>query len=244
MLDLVIFTAQLSSSLGPFGTVMLFANYGLTAYILRTITPAFGKLAAIQARLEGEYRAGVGRVGREAEEIAFYQVSFPSSSSLASSPSLFPHAHSCLSFLLPKKKGGLREKEIIWNAYLKLIKHVNSIIKIRVTYSALEDFIIKYMWSAAGYTLMSIPSELLVVFVRVCSTFRRRRSSSSTVYLCSLQSSSTRRSPSPSERLSLDTRRITKSRREPKVSESISISPTLPCFSLSPPYLSLSISKH
>lgn len=74
MLDLVIFTAQLSTSLGPYGTVGLFANYFFTAYVLRSVTPAFGKLAAIQARLEGEYRAGVGRVGREAEEIASVSV--------------------------------------------------------------------------------------------------------------------------------------------------------------------------
>ncbi|CED83847.1 probable peroxisomal half abc transporter [Phaffia rhodozyma] len=73
MLDLIIFTAQLSSSLGLYGTIGLFANYGFTAWILRSVSPAFGKLAAIQARLEGEYRQGVGRIGREAEEIAFYQ---------------------------------------------------------------------------------------------------------------------------------------------------------------------------
>lgn len=71
-LDLLIFTSQLSSSLGPLGTVGLFANYGLTAYILRKATPAFGRMAATTARLEGSYRAGLSRVGRDAEEIAFY----------------------------------------------------------------------------------------------------------------------------------------------------------------------------
>ena len=40
-----------------------FANYYVTARILRAATPAFGRLAAVEARLEGEYRAGVGRVG-------------------------------------------------------------------------------------------------------------------------------------------------------------------------------------
>ena len=38
--------------------------------ILRAVTPAFGRLAAVEAKLEGEYRAGMGRVGREAEEVA------------------------------------------------------------------------------------------------------------------------------------------------------------------------------
>ena len=69
-LDLVLFTSQLSRSLGVRGTVMLFLNYYVTAKILRSVTPAFGRLAAVEARLEGEYRAGMGRVGRESEEVA------------------------------------------------------------------------------------------------------------------------------------------------------------------------------
>lgn len=43
--------------------------------ILQAVTPAFGRLAAIEARLEGDYRAGVGRVGRESEEIAQVSIS-------------------------------------------------------------------------------------------------------------------------------------------------------------------------
>lgn len=38
--------------------------------VLQAVTPAFGRLAAIEARLEGDYRAGIARVGRESEEIA------------------------------------------------------------------------------------------------------------------------------------------------------------------------------
>ena len=69
-LDLVLFTSQLARSLGFPGTGMLFLNYYVTAKILRAVTPAFGRLAAVEARLEGEYRAGMGRVGRESEEVA------------------------------------------------------------------------------------------------------------------------------------------------------------------------------
>jgi hypothetical protein len=69
-LDLTLFTSQLSRTLGAKGTALLFLNYYITARILRAVTPAFGRLAAVEARLEGEYRAGVGRVGREAEEVA------------------------------------------------------------------------------------------------------------------------------------------------------------------------------
>ena len=52
------------------GTVLLFVNYYATAAVLRAVTPAFGRLAAVEARLEGEYRNGMGRVGRDGEEIA------------------------------------------------------------------------------------------------------------------------------------------------------------------------------
>ena len=64
------FTSQLTRTLGARGSIMLFVNYYVTARILRSVTPAFGRLAAVEAMLEGEYRAGMGRVGRESEEVA------------------------------------------------------------------------------------------------------------------------------------------------------------------------------
>lgn len=125
-LDILLFTSQLSRSLGLRGTVLLFLNYYTTAAILKAVTPAFGRLAAVEARLEGEYRNGMGRVGRDGEEIAFYD-------------------------------GGARERDILTRAYMRLIKHVNSIYKIRIAYEWTEDYMIKYIWSAAGYGLIAVP---------------------------------------------------------------------------------------
>lgn len=125
-LDLLLFTSQLARELGFRGTVLLFVNYYITIKILRAVTPAFGQLAAVEARLEGEYRAGVNRVARESEEIAFYD-------------------------------GGAREREILTRVYLRLIRHINSIYKIRIAYEWTEDFVIKYLWSAAGYGLIAVP---------------------------------------------------------------------------------------
>nr|XP_018266763.1 ATP-binding cassette, subfamily D (ALD), peroxisomal long-chain fatty acid import protein [Kwoniella dejecticola CBS 10117]OBR88921.1 ATP-binding cassette, subfamily D (ALD), peroxisomal long-chain fatty acid import protein [Kwoniella dejecticola CBS 10117] len=71
-LDMLIFTSQLAASLGPVGTFGLFTNYAFTAWVLKKATPAFGRMAATEARLEGEYRAGLGRIGRDGEEVAFY----------------------------------------------------------------------------------------------------------------------------------------------------------------------------
>jgi ATP-binding cassette subfamily D (ALD) long-chain fatty acid import protein len=68
---MVIFTSQLAAALGPAGTIGLFAQYGFTAWVLKVATPAFGRMAATEARLEGEYRAGLGRIGRDGEEVAY-----------------------------------------------------------------------------------------------------------------------------------------------------------------------------
>lgn len=125
-LDLFFFTSQLARTLGVRGTLLLFLNYYATVKILRAVTPAFGKLAQVEARLEGEYRAGMGRVGRESEEVAFYN-------------------------------GGSREREILWNAYKRLVSHINDIYKIRIAYEWTEDYVIKYLWSAAGYALIAVP---------------------------------------------------------------------------------------
>ncbi|KAK7042991.1 ATP-binding cassette long-chain fatty acid transporter pxa1 [Paramarasmius palmivorus] len=125
-LDLLLFTSQLSRSLGVRGTVMLFGTYWATVHTLRALSPAFGRLSAVEARLEGEYRAGMGRLGRGSEEVAFYD-------------------------------GGARERDILTRAYMRLIKHVNSIYKIRIAYEWTEDYVIKYLWSAAGYGLIAVP---------------------------------------------------------------------------------------
>ncbi|KAK7472556.1 ATP-binding cassette long-chain fatty acid transporter pxa1 [Stygiomarasmius scandens] len=125
-LDLVLFTSQLSRSLGFRGTVLLFSTYWATVRILKAATPAFGAMAAAEARLEGEWRNGVGRIGRESEEVAFYN-------------------------------GGQRERGILGNAYKKLIRHVNSVYKVRIAYEWTEDYVIKYLWSAAGYGLIAVP---------------------------------------------------------------------------------------
>ncbi|KAG5653735.1 hypothetical protein H0H81_010992 [Sphagnurus paluster] len=139
---------QLSRSLGVRGTILLFGNYYATVAILRAVTPAFGRLAAVEAKLEGEYRAGMGRVGREAEEIAFVDPFFHLE--FCDPPD---NVYPFLSFY----DGGVRERDILTRAYLRLIKHVNSIYKIRIAYEWTEDYVIKYLWSAAGYGLIAVP---------------------------------------------------------------------------------------
>lgn len=70
--DFVIFSYQLSRNLGPLALIGIFANYSATAWLLKSIAPPFGKLAAIEAKLEGDYRTAHSRLITNAEEIAFY----------------------------------------------------------------------------------------------------------------------------------------------------------------------------
>lgn len=126
-LDLFFFNYQLSRSLGFKASAGIMGIYALTVSILRSISPAFGKLAAAQTQLEGEFRGAHSRLITNAEEIAFYN-------------------------------GGTLEKSILEKAYSKLIKHVNSVYKVRISYNMIEDFVIKYCWSAFGLIFSAIPA--------------------------------------------------------------------------------------
>lgn len=52
ILDTIIFNYQLMRSIGVSGMGGLFVSYVVTAFLLRMVTPAFGKLAAVEAKLE------------------------------------------------------------------------------------------------------------------------------------------------------------------------------------------------
>lgn len=125
-LDLILFNYQLGKSIGKVGSIGLIINYLITGWILRQITPAFGKLSAVETKLEGDFRLTHARLITNSEEISFYN-------------------------------GSRLEKDILNRTYLRLIRHVNSIFKIRIAYSMVEDLVIKYAWSAVGYMLVSIP---------------------------------------------------------------------------------------
>ena len=72
-IDMVVFNYQLFKSLGSLATCLILCNYVGTAWILRRVSPSFGKLAAREARLEGDFRNAHARIITNAEEIAFYE---------------------------------------------------------------------------------------------------------------------------------------------------------------------------
>jgi ABC-type uncharacterized transport system fused permease/ATPase subunit len=50
------------------------------------------------------------------------------------------------------------EKSVLQRAYNDLIKHTNKIYKIRVPYTMLEGFLLKYLWSALGLAIVAMPA--------------------------------------------------------------------------------------
>ncbi|CAG8507537.1 4247_t:CDS:10 [Ambispora gerdemannii] len=126
ILDTIIFNYALTKSIGLAGMLGIFSNYMITARLLRAVTPAFGKLAAIEAKLEGDFRSVHTRLITNAEEIAFYN-------------------------------GADLEHSILDRTYMRLIKHINSVLKIRIAYNMFEDFIVKYFWSTVGLLMCALP---------------------------------------------------------------------------------------
>ena len=52
---------------------MTFAWYFFSAFVIKLISPPFGRLTAAEAKLEGEYRSLHTELLAHSEEIAFYQ---------------------------------------------------------------------------------------------------------------------------------------------------------------------------
>jgi len=126
LVDLFVFNYQLYRSLGPIALSGLLGNYFLTATLLRRLSPPFGKLKAVEARKEGEFRGLHARLLANAEEIAFYG-------------------------------GGPREKVYLDQGFRDLKGWMEGIYTLKIKYNMLEDFILKYSWSAFGYLITSLP---------------------------------------------------------------------------------------
>lgn len=72
ILDIILFSRKLAELVGWQGPAMTFAWYGFSGFIIKTISPSFGRLTAIEQQLEGEYRAIHTELLAHSEEIAFY----------------------------------------------------------------------------------------------------------------------------------------------------------------------------
>ncbi|KAI8996014.1 ABC transporter transmembrane region 2-domain-containing protein [Gaertneriomyces semiglobifer] len=71
-LDTILYNMQLSRNVGGEGVFGLNVVVQSSAWVLRVLTPPFGKMVAEEQRLEGEFRYTHSRLIENAEEIALY----------------------------------------------------------------------------------------------------------------------------------------------------------------------------
>jgi ATP-binding cassette subfamily D (ALD) protein 3 len=72
ILDIFLFSKKLAELVGWQGPVMIFGWYAISAVIIKMISPPFGRLTAVEQKLEGEYRSLHTELISHSEEIAFY----------------------------------------------------------------------------------------------------------------------------------------------------------------------------
>lgn len=72
-LDIILFSRKLSELVGWKGPGLVGLWYLLSGFLIKLISPPFGKLTAIEQRLEGDYRASQTDLVHHSEEVAFYR---------------------------------------------------------------------------------------------------------------------------------------------------------------------------
>jgi ATP-binding cassette subfamily D (ALD) protein 2 len=158
ILDVALISYTLYSKAGKSGarsglpTVIGFGAIIVTARILRAVSPKFGKLVAKEASLKGYLRYLHSRIIANAEEIAFYQ------------GHKVGQGHACslvyVSLLSNCSEYSVRvqnELSLLQRSYKALTSQMNTIFWQKLWYVQLEQFLMKYIWSASGLVMVGIP---------------------------------------------------------------------------------------
>jgi ATP-binding cassette, subfamily D (ALD), member 3 len=73
LLDIILFSKKLADLVGWQGPAASIGWYTLSGFVIKYISPAFGKMTAIEQTLEGDYRALHSELINHSEQIAFYK---------------------------------------------------------------------------------------------------------------------------------------------------------------------------
>jgi ATP-binding cassette subfamily D (ALD) protein 3 len=72
VLDIIMFSRKLAELVGWLGPAVVVMWYFVSGVLIRLISPSFGRLTALEQKIEGEYRAKHSDLLQHSEEVAFY----------------------------------------------------------------------------------------------------------------------------------------------------------------------------